>query len=242
MRFSSGLAIAPPSSASMASSRGLHRASRPARAPSAIPARLRSSLNRARGRRRQGLVAFPEVPWGHGVSSSCGTAFYRRAARPRIAERAPEAAHWRRRPPRMTPRLALVLLAALTLSCGGGGSSPTSRARAAAPGRPAAPPRAVHVRARRSAGLLLLVQGAPEPRPGLVLLARGVPRRRALPPARLELQLHHSRPRATPSTRTASSSASASPTSGRPTPSCGSRRPSPAARPPTPGWTAGTRS
>ena len=52
-------------------------------------------------------------------------------------------------------------------------------------------PRAVHVRARRAPVLLLLVQGAAEPRPGLFRLSRGLPRRRPLPHARLELQLHH---------------------------------------------------
>ena len=70
-------------------------------------------------------------------------------------------------------------------------------------------------------------------------LARGLPRRRALPDAR-----HHAtatsppRPRATPSSPTASSSASASRTSRRASSSCASRRRSPAARRPTPGSTA----
>ena len=104
-------------------------------------------------------------------------------------------------------------------------------------------PRPVHVRARRAAVLLLLVQGAAEPRPGR---ASPRPRPTSRPSATgrstRPTATSRRRPRATRSTPTASSSASASPTSRRATPSCASRRPSPAARRPRRAWTAATRS
>ena len=47
------------------------------------------------------------------------------------------------------------------------------------------------LRARHAAAVLLLVQAAARPRPRRLRLARGLPRGRALPPARHDLQLHH---------------------------------------------------
>ena len=104
-------------------------------------------------------------------------------------------------------------------------------------------PRPVHVRARRAAAVLLLVPRScrtptrlpsARPRPTSTRFATGRSTRASATSRR--------RPRATPSTRTASSSASASPTSARATSSCGSRRPSRAAPRPRPASTAVTTS
>ncbi len=181
------------SSASMASSARLHRRLSPREGPvRESPRGSGRAATRARGRRTAASCSAPRAPVASWRLLVVRDGILPPAARPRIAERAPEAAHWRWRPPRMTPRLALVLLAGLTLSCGGGGSSPTSPSTGGSAGTTSC----------TTLGQCTFVRDAlrdyyywykelPEPRPGLLLLARGLPRRRALPAARLELQLRH---------------------------------------------------
>ena len=140
---------------------------------------------------QQRLVALPERAWGHHVPHSTGARPVKRDRDRRCAGPRGERHSW--------PRLEACPRD--SCSCSAAALAGLVRGRLLADRlferlreqhvRQLHHPRSVQLRARRAPGVLLLVPGAAEPRPGLLQLARGLPRRRALPDARLELQLHH---------------------------------------------------
>ena len=196
----------------------------------------------ARGRRTAGSCSAPRARVASWRLLVVRDGILPPAARPGLRNGRREAAHWRLEAASSDPLVSRSSCSpALALSCGGGGSSPTSPSTGGSAGTTSCTTLGQCTFVRDTLqDYYYWYKELPNPDPGSLRLARGLPRGRALPGRSTRASAtSRRRPRATRSTRTASSSASASPTSGRARPSCASRRPSPAARPPTRGWTAG---